>query len=179
MEIMNAEQKIQNAFLQLIRKYRFSEITVTMLCQEAGISRTSFYKHFSNTAEVLDEALRTLFLNVDGVQTELLGYGKVEGVPLCVFVRTHPQLRNLFTDDTIIHTVIRKFVSMNRKEYLDVMHRRVSSSDDELIGLLYFQLNGCMHAIRHTISRSDDEWAANKKNIDSFILSGFKNLPTR
>ena len=174
MEIMNAEQKIQNAFLQLIRKYRFSEITVTMLCQEAG-----FYKHFSNTAEVLDEALRTLFLNVDGVQTELLGYGKVEGVPLCVFVRTHPQLRNLFTDDTIIHTVIRKFVSMNRKEYLDVMHRRVSSSDDELIGLLYFQLNGCMHAIRHTISRSDDEWAANKKNIDSFILSGFKNLPTR
>lgn len=177
--MMNAEQKIQKAFLQMIRRFRFAEITVTMLCQEANISRTSFYKHYSNTAEVLDEVLETIFTNVDTVQTELLGYGQVHGVPLCVFVRKHPELRNLFTDDSIIHTVIRKLVSMNRKEYLDVMHRRVSSSDDELIGLLYFQLNGCMHAIRHTISRSDDEWAANKKNIDSFILSGFKNLPTR
>ena len=176
---MNTDQKTQKAFLQLIRKYHFSEITVTMLCQEAGISLTSFYKHFSNTAEVLDEVLETLFSEVDGVQTELLGFKAAEKVPLCVFVRSHPEYRNLFTDDAIIHTVIRKFVSMNRKEYLEVMHQKVSSTDSELLGLLYFQLNGCMHATRHMISRSDEEWAANKKNIDSFIISGFENLPRK
>ena len=48
---------IKEALLALKRTVPFDAITVSALCREAGVHRGTFYLHYRNTLEVLDERL--------------------------------------------------------------------------------------------------------------------------
>ena len=50
-----AEEKLDAAMMRLYNKKPVEEITVRELCAEAGVARTSFYAHYSNTQELLEE----------------------------------------------------------------------------------------------------------------------------
>ena len=173
---MDINRKISESLIHLIQKYSFTEITVAMLCREAGISRTCFYKHYNNTAEVLDAVLEQIFSQVTTVQTQLLCGETSSRVPLCSYVRAYPELQNLFIDDTILHSVLHKFVEYKKEEYLAAMRKRYNADEDSLLALLYFQLNGCIHVIRHMRGRSDEEWEATRRTIDTFIKNGYNHL---
>ena len=58
-----------NAFTNLLETHRYEDITVAMLCDEAMIRRTTFYKHFSDKAEFFS-------FFVDNLRTELTSYGE-------------------------------------------------------------------------------------------------------
>lgn len=49
------KQVIRNALIQLMKAKSISEISVTEVSRLAEINRGSFYNHYSNTVEVLDE----------------------------------------------------------------------------------------------------------------------------
>jgi len=58
------DQRIENTYNSLQRSMRallgqtsWEKITVQMLCEEAGISRTTFYAHFKHKEELLDSLL--------------------------------------------------------------------------------------------------------------------------
>ena len=44
---------IKIALLQMMRRKRFQQISITELCQKAGVSRMSFYRSFGSKEEVL------------------------------------------------------------------------------------------------------------------------------
>lgn len=44
----DVSKKIENAFLILIEKYRYENITVGQICQQAGINRSTFYCHYQD-----------------------------------------------------------------------------------------------------------------------------------
>ncbi|MFC4025556.1 TetR/AcrR family transcriptional regulator [Oceanobacillus longus] len=46
-----------NAYIDLIEEYSEDEITVTMIAQYADLNRATFYAHYSNKEEFLEEAL--------------------------------------------------------------------------------------------------------------------------
>ena len=46
---------IKDAFLQLLMKKDYMQITITDLCKYAGVSRGTFYAHFGNIGQVVDE----------------------------------------------------------------------------------------------------------------------------
>lgn len=46
-------QSLKDAFLELLEKYRFEDITVQQLCQSARIRRATFYTHFADKYEFL------------------------------------------------------------------------------------------------------------------------------
>ncbi len=47
--------RIRQAFEQMILTYNYSEITVSMLVQEIGINRKTFYLHYESLDALLDE----------------------------------------------------------------------------------------------------------------------------
>ncbi len=51
---MNTAKMITKATLELMKQYPFSEITVTMICQEADVSRQTFYRKFNDKKEVIE-----------------------------------------------------------------------------------------------------------------------------
>ena len=48
---------IKDAFLQLLLKKDYMQITITDLCKYAGVSRGTFYAHFGNIGQVVDEVV--------------------------------------------------------------------------------------------------------------------------
>jgi AcrR family transcriptional regulator len=48
---------LQNAYLHLMKNYKEHEITVSMITDEADINRATFYTHFSNKEDFLEEML--------------------------------------------------------------------------------------------------------------------------
>ncbi len=49
---------LKSAFLALLRIKEPKEITVTELCQKAGLNRSTFYAHYDNTDKLIREILR-------------------------------------------------------------------------------------------------------------------------
>jgi len=79
-----SKQKFVKALLAVMNIYKFKEITVTQLAQEAGLSRKTFYSLFSDKTQVLELYFENLF-------NEFLTYIKREraedywGIVKCYF----------------------------------------------------------------------------------------------
>lgn len=52
----NTAVRLDKALLSLLEKKTFEYITISELCQEAGVNRSTFYLHYQNTADLLQEA---------------------------------------------------------------------------------------------------------------------------
>ena len=50
----NTHTKICRALLELLETTEYENITVSAICEQAQIHRTTFYSHFQNIAEILD-----------------------------------------------------------------------------------------------------------------------------
>lgn len=48
---------VKEAFLELINDHPYSQITVTQVCRQAEITRSTFYLHFNNLTDVLNVVL--------------------------------------------------------------------------------------------------------------------------
>jgi len=53
--IARTKKALRDAFIRLLRHKSFSEITVSELTREADIDRRTFYTHYDNIAEIVDE----------------------------------------------------------------------------------------------------------------------------
>ena len=51
---MDLKKLIALRLIDVITENKTSKITVTQLCDTAGVSRTSFYKHFKDVYEVIE-----------------------------------------------------------------------------------------------------------------------------
>lgn len=59
--IRRTQLSLQNALYDLIRVRDWDEISIQMICESANIARSSFYLHYSNKAELLDEMFARAF----------------------------------------------------------------------------------------------------------------------
>ncbi|MEE3473040.1 MAG: TetR/AcrR family transcriptional regulator [Butyrivibrio hungatei] len=56
-----SKEAIALALLKVMKIYDYKEITVTQITQEAGVSRKTFYRHFSDKDEVLKHFFNSLY----------------------------------------------------------------------------------------------------------------------
>lgn len=69
LRIEKTYRALLTAFTHLLETHRYEEITVAMLCNEAVIRRTTFYRHFADKSEFF-----AFF--VDNLRLELLKHGE-------------------------------------------------------------------------------------------------------
>ena len=50
-------QVVKDALLELLQKTAYDRINVTMLCRQAEITRATFYLHYEDLNQVLDEVI--------------------------------------------------------------------------------------------------------------------------
>ena len=54
----NTAVRFDKALLALLDKKPFEFITISEICEEAGVNRSTFYLHYENTSDLLEEALK-------------------------------------------------------------------------------------------------------------------------
>lgn len=62
----NTASKMNRALFNLLERKQFSEISIMDVCAEAGVNRSTFYAHYGNTYDLLQEAFQGIinsFLN--------------------------------------------------------------------------------------------------------------------
>ena len=52
----NTAVRFDKALLSILEKKSFEYVTISELCEEAGVNRSTFYLHYENTADLLKEA---------------------------------------------------------------------------------------------------------------------------
>ncbi len=82
---------ISEALLELLAKMPIEKITPTELCRKATINRNTFYSHYKNTNEVLEEIENDLLASVDESINE--SQTPVEAITsLCEMMRSNKRL---------------------------------------------------------------------------------------
>lgn len=71
---LRSQQKLAHALLNLMQQYTFEEITITMICQEAKLSRQTFYQIFASKENAIRFLIRTSY---EEFENELRQYGKL------------------------------------------------------------------------------------------------------
>lgn len=59
----NTADKMDAALIALLENKDFSAITIQEICQKAGVNRSTFYAHYSNTYDLLKETHQNLIKN--------------------------------------------------------------------------------------------------------------------
>ena len=70
----NTALKMDEALIRLLEKKQFSDISVIEICKTAGVNRSTFYAHYENTYDLLEETRNQL------INDFFQGFNDVEGI---------------------------------------------------------------------------------------------------
>lgn len=138
LNMAKTEYLIINAFLMLLKRYSFEEVTVTQICQNANLARVTFYRKFASKEDVLRLYMRGLvdeyFSKIRSTEVltleslarsyftswkeksgliELLSSNKISNILLDEFTRIEPYLEEL----NIKYTILSKFELTDTEKY--------------------------------------------------------------
>jgi AcrR family transcriptional regulator len=112
--VVRTKKNIRNAFVEILMEKPFDEITVTELCEKAGISRITFYTHYADKYELVEVLFQEMMHESSEDFRVLQQNGNGEGDPLKSYCNLLDSIINLYEN----HTVFLRQMSQRRNPYL-------------------------------------------------------------
>lgn len=172
-------QTIKDTLLKLLKKKAFSKITVTEICKLAEINRGTFYLHYYDTDDVLNDILSDMLAETKSIPEHLMCPNKKLSncsYPFCDKIHSNDQYHYLFLDDTISPKIIEKIAETGKEEYVTWLMSHSLLTYEEAEALFYFQMNGCLTINKLTLRNHCTDWKKIQKTIDAFIKAGLDSF---
>lgn len=172
-------QIIKDTFLKLLNEKQFPKITVTEICKLADINRGTFYLHYYDTSDVLDDILNEILKETAGVidhvlcpsqRTENCSY------PFCDRLQSSGRYQALFLDDTISARIIEKMSENTKEDYVTWLMSHSLLTFQEAEAIFYFQMNGCLAINKVMLRNHCPDWKQIQQTIDRFIRAGLESF---
>ncbi len=112
---------IKDALLSLLSAKEYADITIADLCREAEINRGTFYLHYDNLSQVMDELFADALGNTHSMLFQIGCETAAEekcAYPLCRFLRENQKYQPLFFSDSLHGQVIEKIAEANRDTFI-------------------------------------------------------------
>ena len=181
-DIRNArtEQAISDAFLEELSSKPFADITISSVAHKAGISRSTFYAHFSNMRDVFDRVLSEFVDNVRELNVQLQcaacssdSPDLKSKLPFCIALRSAGRYEALVRSPEFLPAYL-DLVNANPKNA--VIEELVNSGVQQNIAknVMRFQLSGCYSVAMSTPANSD--WNLSQAALDTYIGGGIDTL---
>ncbi|MBE6688994.1 MAG: TetR/AcrR family transcriptional regulator [Ruminococcaceae bacterium] len=125
----NTAKKMDKALISLLEEKAFEYITVSEICKRAEVNRSTFYLHYENTADLLNETARFLlndfaaYFNVD-----------VENITEKFKADSLDELN--FISDAYLHPYL-SYIKENRILFSTILSHSVSFGFNEIFQRLY------------------------------------------
>ena len=151
---------VKDAFLELLRDTPYEKITVTALCRQAGITRATFYLHYDNIDDVLnellDDALRLTEFDAPYPADSAMSAHYIELeknlkesdpdpdalLPVCQRAADNPKYRILFMDESLSHSIINKLYNMQKTRQIPEIMKTYHVTEWEADKIFLFMLHG-------------------------------------
>ena len=180
-------QVVKDALLELLESNPYDKINVTMLCRQAEITRATFYLHYADLNEVLDEVIaealdiaehsgtmedfetrdRRLRAVMENGPQAIRGNEKY--LAPCQRIADEPKYRSLFMDDSLSYYIIRKMYLAERD-----MSCNLSREDADRIFL--FVIHGLYYVNRSMKWEKDDAWYRMQYLVNNLFFAGLEGI---
>lgn len=113
----NTAIRMNKAFIELIEKKDFEYITVKEICEKAGVNRSTFYLHYENTRDLLEES-------VEYMNKHFFSYFSEKDQKKSIIDRVQSDSKGnlIFISDEYLLPYL-KYVRDNRHLYLTVIEK--------------------------------------------------------
>ena len=166
------EGAVKEALLALLAKKQLADITVSELSREARVSRSTFYEHFGNPADVYDAIVRDYTSETLPLMSQITcsdGF-KPKGRPFCSLLRKAGAYDPVVREGRFLDTFLNKREGMDQHDLFALL-TNAGYTNAQAEAICSFQVSGCFAAARMSTA-SDEEWAQIRAVIDRFILGG-------
>lgn len=164
------QEVIKNALLELLNQRAFNKISVSRLCEQAEITRTTFYSHYNNISEVLD------VLIADALEIASEGTQVNTPFPVCQRLTDLPKYRALFLDQTLSGYIIQKIYHYEKPSLVQRLITNTTLSEKEAELLFCFLLNGSFAVNKDLGWEKNDLWNNFQSVLLKFIQGGMDKL---
>lgn len=178
---------VKEAFLKLINNEPYSKISVAKLCRQAEITRSTFYLHFDNLTDVLNQVLDDALL-ISGDLTGNLPLSSNLSIdflkenesllPTCQRIANSQKYRSLLMEPDLSEYIIGRIASHERDKMIPLIQRRTGLSYQDAETLFLYTLHGSFAINKRHHFTKDDEWYHEVKMLNEFINAGYKSFKT-
>ncbi len=117
---------IISAMLELLIDKKYGEISVTEICELAGVTRKTFYRHFETKRAVIEAALDGMFVEM----TQKYNFAETKARFVMVFafeyLARERRLASIFTESELFEVLIDKIKEYVEYAYDDTLHNASS-----------------------------------------------------
>jgi AcrR family transcriptional regulator len=180
---------IKDAMLELLHESSFDEVSVSALCRQAEIGRATFYTHYDNLTEVIEELVedaikatdRSSAKSLDGMR-EMARYlstdhgfreleSKILLLPVCQRVADNPKYNVLFKDSSLSDYIL-SMIYRQEKDYQIAELMKYGMTAKEADMLFTYMLTGAFAVNRAMGWKKDEEWMRVQRIILNFVCGG-------
>ena len=180
MDIRNAktERAIKDALLAILAHKPLSDASVSEVAREAGISRSTFYSHFSNLEQVFNALVDEQQCGVRTLRSQLHRDAcpeDDEAKPFCLRLRKAGRYAPIVREKGYLPRFLESpRANQPGDEYEQLIAEGLPTAAAQ--ALRTFQMNGCYNAALSV--HSDCEWVEIQPVIDEFIRGGIQAVRT-
>ena len=183
------QNTIKQVLLSIMEGSEFNNISVTELCRNAEITRATFYLHYDNLSEVLNELIVEALRLSEHKQTESADRKPASAcesikenermLPACQRIVDSPKYRVLFSDRSIAEYVTNYVYQHEKSAILPELINKYALDPSAAEMLFRFALNGSFAVNRSLNWEKNETWYSFQLLIARFIEGGMMAVSSK
>ena len=187
---------LKEGLLSCLENHSFESVTVTLLCKTSGITRSTFYLHYSNIMEIVDDLVddaiayskpgmvdnnnlqtiaRTLSSASDSVSLREAYDSIFDRLPLCQRIIRRKKYLPLFLDEQISDYVLKRIIQCEKDRQGLVMAEALGVSFDVGVSIFLFLVHGLYAVNKQYKWSQSDQWLEAQRIIFEFAYRGLQS----
>lgn len=175
---------IKDAFLKLVKQESYAKITVTELCRQADITRSTFYLHYNSLTDVLNEVLddalllsQTQEINLPDQDYSFDYLSKNESlIPACQRIGNSEKYQQLLMDPDLTEYIIGRIMAHERGHVIPSLMKKVGCSKEDAETIFLYTIHGSFAVNRAHHFIKDRKWSHDVALLNRFTEAGYKFL---
>lgn len=176
---------IKEAFIDVINQGPYSKVTISKICREAEITRSTFYIHFSSITDVLNEVLDdALLLTQDDKKTSIgdndLPFDYLDKneslIPACQRIGNSNKYQRILMDPDLSEYIIGRIMLHERSNVVPSIIKKTGLSEEDAETIFHYIIHGSFAVNRAHHFIKDEKWAHDVQMLNRFAEAGYENL---
>ncbi len=157
---------IQDAFFALLKEQPLYKIKVSDLCERAGINRSTFYRHYTDPFDLMNQLEEQYLSEFEAYVKEVRLKGLKDGLKMMIAnVKESQEQYLVLVSDNADNQFINKMITVSYSVFrngFEITYPQLT--ENQRAYLFDFMVSGCIHAILDWVNRgmpeSPDDLAA-------------------
>jgi len=165
------QKEVEQSLLELMQRMPYEDISVTQLCQTAGVSRRIFYHLFNNKTDALYAMIDHMILEAESYAPHI----RDEALRFFCYWQDHRMLLDVLRDNRLTGTLLERMIACILNEDYDFRYWLKTNGWEREKDVIVFHLNGIMGLVFRWyysgFRESPEEMAALLKKITTTPLA--------